>query len=564
MNRIYAHQGCYLALPDIGYDQDESPYVRTNLLKTEAGMLKEEIRQAAELGFAGFSQLFSGLDDLVAYAWFGHPQTAEREERVATVAAVQRDLAKTAHALGLKYYLQNYDLMLDSWVAERLTAENAEDILRRRFREVFDRTQCDGIIVTPSESYDRGASRWIPFFAGSDGLVRMARLYHRIIVEELGKELRFRLWLLAENRAQWEALEKSLPVDIPYTVKCTAGDFWFSSPANPALQDSGTDRQLSVIFDPFQQYHGWGALLALDPSWPDFVRECRRKNVQEIHFWGSWSPGCIWPNRLDGYLDGPSATWAGSYLENGIWESDLVMAKLNIHYLGGLLDSLSPKEALEHACAREGFTEDAAVLWDAVGPQEVWWREYYLLMNDRRYELLAGWATIFQSPRKTWRQVLRREGPKAVEESIDLMEQASEKLRALEKKVRSRRLATLWRRSLLFFETHETVRKAVLADPALSPAVHPEITESLARHLLELVTRWKTEFPQEGRLWQMTEDYPQQARPFFLRRGSLSEYAAQLSQRIPQDIPDGPPWSLASWNWEEEHGKPPQAAAHGR
>ncbi|CAN5792358.1 hypothetical protein BH09VER1_BH09VER1_19120 [soil metagenome] len=553
IKNLYSHQGCYLALPDAGYDQNRAPHVRTDLLCRDAELLKREIREAARLGCDGFVQLFSGLDDLVAYQWLDHPGGKNRRDRVDAIARVERELVELAHSLGLAYYLQNYDLMLDEWVARLFSEENAESILRGRFREVFQNCGCDGIIVTPTEAYNRGSSIWHPHFLGPKGVIRMADLYRKLIVQEQGKELRFRLWLLAENREQWKRLSVALPEDVSYTVKCTAGDFWFAAPLNPALRMQNQKLQISVIFDVFQQYHGWGKLLAIDPTWPDFVHRCMKNGVREFQLWGSWAPSCIWPNHLPGYLDGEKSNWAGTYLKNGIWESDALMARLNLRYILALTRDKTPVEALALACRQEDIPAD--LLENARDPLGVWWEEYYLPIGVERHEFLAGWATVFQSPRKTWRMVLQQLGADVVRSSLQRMLTATEMLRLLLPREENSALTRIWNRTLLFFDTHNAMREAVLCDPALVAGCDPRSVRRVASNLEALTARWSTEFPVEGRLWQITDDYPDQPRPTFLRRGSMADYARSLPCRCPADIPPDEPWTFGTWHWEDEHEK---------
>jgi len=87
----------------------------------------------------------------------------------------------SAHARKLEYFVQNYELVLDRWVARRITRASLRQTLTERFREFFERTGIDGIVVTPAEARSRGGCEYVDsslFFAD---IGEMATEYHSII-----------------------------------------------------------------------------------------------------------------------------------------------------------------------------------------------------------------------------------------------------------------------------------------------------------------------------------------------------------------------------------------------
>jgi len=543
----YAHQGCFLGLPDIGYDTDRAPFVDVDRLRDEADRLAREIDGAAALGCVGFVHLMASLDDFVSYRFLGHPDAVRREVRADALAAVIGPLVVRARRLGLKYYIQNYELLVDRWVAGQVAGQSKPEFLARRFAECFGRLNVDGLIVTPSEAHPRGRCVWLDAWGGKPGVAAMARDYHEAVVRRCGRDLVFRLWLMVETAADWQRVQATMPADVTLCVKNTAGDFWRRVPPNPVLEQPAGDRRLSVIVDAFGQYAGWGRLLNFDRAWPAAIARCAELGAANpVQLWGSWAPSCIWPNRSASMLttDRPVA-WAGSYLENGLWEPGHLAGQLALRYLVELArGAVDPDTAMARGARAAGVPAEPLVAARPV--VEDLWDTVHLEHQGQLYPLLNGWSTIYQPPRKTWRDLLAAGGRGRVEKAIGAIETGLAGLRRLADQVRGTALAETWRGTELYFETQQASFELALADPRLAGGPGP------ARAILErvemLLARW-AEFPVAARQWCITGfDEPRLAdRPRWLRAGSLRGYVDDLKTGDLPPIPAETAWCFQRW-----------------
>jgi hypothetical protein len=544
----YAHQGCFLALPDLGFYADTPPYVDAAALERDAALLEKEIEGAAALGCVAFVQLMSAVDDFVAYEWLGHPAREVRRVRAEALARVQWRLVEKAHALGLEYYVQTYELLLDQWVAKRATLDGITELLEAKYGEFFRRVGADGIFVTPSEAHPRGTVVWRDLWKGKAGVARMAHAFHEAIVCRLGRKLVLRLWLAAETEAEWAALRCSLPEGLPLCVKNTAADFWNQVPLNPALRHPLRGHPLHVIFDVFGQYHGWGKLLYFDSLWEPSLAACARVGAT-MQLWGSWSPSCIWPNHAPDDLNSPQpVAWAGCSRDDGLWTPDHLGGQLSMRWLAARVRGAGAQAALYQATSACGLPAgDTDPLWRAFPVVMRLWDEMHTVHRGSLVPLLHQWATIYQSPRKTWRDLLADGGRAGILASNRHVDVGLEALRTIGRTVADADLRRVWERTILYFETFRRAREAACQDPRFAGGTG--VAAEVLRRLRDCLRRWEA-FPPENCDWGLTGVSPRKfpARKRWLRAETLAQYVEKLERGQTDPVPEGRPWSWQTWN----------------
>jgi hypothetical protein len=105
---LYAHEGCYLSLPDDRYQTHDSPFFDEELVKKETRLLKEEIAGAAAFGCTGFVHLMAGIEDFISYRFMNHPQADRREVRARGLSRALRELIMNCSSIhGLRSVFLN-------------------------------------------------------------------------------------------------------------------------------------------------------------------------------------------------------------------------------------------------------------------------------------------------------------------------------------------------------------------------------------------------------------------------------------------------------------------------
>jgi len=113
------------------------------------------------------------------------------------------------------------------------------------------------------------------------------------------------LWLFGAP-VDWPVLRDGSPPDVRFSVKQTQGDFLLDYPINALLVCDAKgncpprDRRIVVEVDAMRQYNGWGAGLAwMGSQWAPRLASAlatAKGTPQDIWGWGSWAPGCTWPD----------------------------------------------------------------------------------------------------------------------------------------------------------------------------------------------------------------------------------------------------------------------------
>ena len=543
----YAHEGCYLAFPDIGFDSGDAPFVDLSVLESDAALLRQEIEGAAALGCKGFVHLMNAVDDFVAYQWLDHPDAARRETRAEALSHVMRPLVELAHKLGMSYHIQTYELLFDREVAKRANRDNIRHLLEGKYREFFDRTGADGLFVTPSEAHPRGTTIWSDLWGGKAGAAEMAADFKEVIVQRLGKELVFRLWLMAETDQEWEALRGQLPPGLPLCVKNTASDFWNRVPLNPALRREAPG-PLHVLFDVYGQYHGWGKLLYFDSLWDPALEVCAQSGAT-IQLWGSWAPPCIWPNDAPHDMTGPQPqSWAGRCWDLGLWQEGHLGGQLSMRWLMNRARGASSDQAMAQAAAAFNLAPAETEALQAALPLVMdLWDEMHTLHRGRLVPLLHQWATIYQSPRCTWREVLADGAREGILADNRRMESGVNALRAAGRAVSDPALRRTWDLTVLYFETFRLSREAACHDPRFAGGTG--VDSRLLEALRDCLRQWAS-FSPENADWLITAPFSTRfpARKRWLRPETLAEYVEKLATGQTDPVPDQTAFAMETWN----------------
>jgi len=155
-----------------------------------------------------------------------------------------------------------------------------------------------GIVVTATDSWQPRAGYTVrTLWTDMNGLGQMAALFQTAIVERLGKRMVFRLWVLGRT-VDWPALLNATTPDTGFSVKQCAGDFLLDFGINPLLNSSApSQRPFMVLVDAFRQYNGWtSGVCYMGSQWAPRLLIGWQNGVQAVNAWGSWSPGCTWPD----------------------------------------------------------------------------------------------------------------------------------------------------------------------------------------------------------------------------------------------------------------------------
>jgi hypothetical protein len=552
----YAHQGCFLNLPDDRYNSDLKPYVDLELIDKEAVLLRQEIAGAAGMGFAGFVHLMPTVDDFVSYEFLNHPDKARQLVKAVHLGGRIAELVAYAHSLGMEYHVQTYELLLDRHVARQIkngiSRRDLDNIIASRLAEFFSRTGADGLVVTPTEAHPRGNCEyvnWNDYYASSAEFANTLES----ICAGLGKKLRFRLWMLVETDDQWNKFSGGISPEVVLCSKNTASDFWLHCGINPAIACSGSSK-LSVIFDAFGQYHGWGRLLYFDPDWPGHVKICMQKNTMEVQAWGSWSPSCIWPNEEPGFLCSGHMFNAGLYYANGLWQPEHLPGRLALQYLICLFKHQGDRIAsVVDAAAQCGLGSDAEALAESLPLVEQLWSESYIPDAKVGWPLLDKWAMIFQYPRRSWRDFIRSQGRQVVRESNAKMRGYVGRLQIASRRISNVELAAAFDKTALYFDTLVTVREGACADASFAGEDQNSYESfktdrlKICDSMLRILEQWR-KFPEEATMWCITEfDERLSSRPAWLRAGSLRDYEQQLRRGTVRTIPEGPALNWPIW-----------------
>ena len=392
--RIFSYQGTLLDLPDEGFYFRQPPFVNEALLKQQIEEAKASIRHLLPYKFNTICFLNLNIEDYVNYDLYGngelvYPPDSLHRMRSRLFCQAISELTNYAHQLHLQSFLQIYEFSLPDHLDGRQLSDQSSqtwEIVDAKFRELLERTALDGIILTLTEPSPRLAYRGITLWKTPEGAGRMAAHYHTTIVTRMHRRLIVRLWFVTDTPEGFrKVLEGAPEPDIMYDTKNTHGDFFLSVGENPLIPGGAAKlRPLSVTFDAFRQFDGWGELFFYPAFWAERFRSAKASGAIAVNAWGPWDAGCIFPGIWVGKYD------AYDFLQHGFRPG---LATL---YLFARL-AWNPNEstdAIASDWAAENFGKPNAIpLKKALLLSYNLWMKSYLGADDQG---VFKWTMIFQ------------------------------------------------------------------------------------------------------------------------------------------------------------------------
>jgi hypothetical protein len=331
--RAWSEEGALLALPDRGYYTADGAAANTSAIAQEAAALEGEIVPALlRLRMNALIVLHSDIEDYVTYdslpallpgapAIYA-PDDAHRARRAGVISVMAPWIAHLRDDFGIAFHFQVYELSSPPGVCAPAAAGRAalfncsldapatRALVRAKYGELRAALPAlAGIFVTVEDSWTpRAGYLFNVLWSTQAQLPRVVTLFHDAIVVGAGLGLYFRLWVFGQ-KVDWPTLVAGSPPDVRFSVKQTQGDFLLDYPINELLQCAGDnatagcpprDRRIIVEVDAFRQYNGWGSGVAwMGPQWAprlETARAAARGAPIDVWGWGSWAPGCTWPD----------------------------------------------------------------------------------------------------------------------------------------------------------------------------------------------------------------------------------------------------------------------------
>lgn len=352
--RLFSEVGELLDIPDIGYYSDSPPYVNEQMLRREVDEAKRLLPHIVSLGYNAFSVLNLGVEEYIDYRYLDKQVYADDDRhrvRSPIFCKYMTELCDYAHSLGLDIYLHVYEIQyppkLDELYGVDLNSPNIERIVNARYKELFERVPLDGMKITATEVHPRagykGKMLWYPKGRAAAG--RMATIYHNAC-KAVGKKSIFRMWRVAKDADGVREVIRNVPSDATLAVKYTPGDFYLKSPISTTIT-SGIARShpMVVLYDTLPAFDGWSRLFIYMKRWGPFMQACRDNGFIGIVGWGSWAPGCIWPDYEPGYMTnadgtpqspGTQVSWCGKWRSFRMFTRGFTPGQVNAYLLSRL------------------------------------------------------------------------------------------------------------------------------------------------------------------------------------------------------------------------------------
>ena len=561
--RMFSEEGQLLDLPDIAYYSDKAPYVNESRLRKEIDEAKILVDHVARLGFNTITFLHVNCEDYVDYKYLDKPIYAKGDRHLArspVFCKYMSELCDYAHARHIDVFLQLYEIQypskLDRLYRVNLKSPNIQKIISAKCKELFERAGLDGLVITPTESHPRCGYRSKHLWArqGRAGAGKMLTLYHNAC-NAVGKKAVFRLWRIATDAAGAKQACRHIPKEAMFSVKNTGGDFWLNSPLTDIVTKGlGREQPLMVVFDTFRQYDGWSRCFCFVQQWGERVRLCKQNGVQAINAWGTWAPGCIWPDYKPGYMKNPNGSnqtgkpvsWAGHWNSFRMFTRGFTPGQAGVYLLSRLCwdTKATPKQIVWDFAALHLGVENAEAGAEALmQTQQAWWEHY---PGDKpgaiTHPVYMKWAMVF-GPRSNYMQQAYARLPmekmlasnaRAIQ-SIEKMEAAFARTNRSKapdplvydqfKKGLDKTALTL--RSLHLFREFWWRQRADSDLKGQAKTANAKAREKVRSQLRELCDRWR-KYPEEAAMWRMTnrpgepDFYRNQAFPYWWIRGGDS------------------------------------------
>lgn len=540
--RIFSYQGILFNLPDEGYYSRHEPYVNEPLLKEQVESAKEAMRRLLPYGFNSIAFLNLNVEDYINYNRWGdgnrvYPPDSLHRARAAIFCRALSELADYAHSLHLQFFLLLYEFSLpDHLDARGLTDDSAAtwELVDAKFRELFQRTTLDGIILTMTEPSPRLAYRGITLWKTPEGAGRMASHYYDTIVRKCGRRLIVRMWMVTDDIEGFKRVLAGAPEpEIMYNTKETNGDFFLSAGENPLIQGGALKlRPFSVTFDTFRQFDGWGDLLFYPTFWADRFRNARANGAVAVDAWGPWLSGCIFPG-----------IWVGKYDDYDFVRHGFRPALASLYLFSR--QAWNPDNSAEEITrdwAELNFgKENARALGKALFLSSDLWKTTYLGADDRG---TFKWTMVFQPVSSgntaTFEKHSFAELEQSNQKALALALQVHSLIHSLDaRKVPSPQALREFRRAadltLLYFRTFALWRELLWRNHAMDGKRSRENESALRRvcgQLDGLLPDWR-KYPKESKDWFIFRFDPEMnAAPAWLARTSVADTVREVQKKL--------------------------------
>lgn len=541
--RIFSYEGTLLDLPDEGYYFRQPPWVNEPLLQQQIEEAKSSMRRLLASGFNSIAFLNLNVEDYVNYGLLGngervYPPDSLHRIRAQIFCRALSELSDYAHQLHMQLFLQIYELSLpDHMDGRQLTDESGAtwELVDAKFRELFERTTLDGIILTLTEPSPRMAYRGTTLWKTPEGAGRMAAHYHDTIVKKMHRRLIVRMWWVTDTMEGFRRVLSGAPdADIMFDTKNTQGDFFLSVGENHLIGEGAPGlRPFSVTFDVFRQFDGWGMVLFYPQSWAARFKDAKASGAVAVNAWGPWNAGCIFPG-----------IWAGKYDYYDFLQHGFRPALASLDLFSRL--AWNPDEPLDNILRDWGIQnfgrENTPALKKALLLSSDLWTKTYLGPDDQG---VFKWSMVFQpikSPPTGFFQShslaeLRESNKQALSLALEIhkLVYSMDPTHAPQPNAvyEFRRAADL---TLLYFKTFTVWRELMWQDHEWEAGNRRAATRAdllrLATELRGLLPQWR-QFPREAKDWFVFQFDPEMnTAPTWMTRTSVMETVAAIQQKL--------------------------------
>jgi hypothetical protein len=343
--RAWSEEGTLLALPDRGYYSSDGSRADVVAIAAEAAALEAEIIPALlRLRMNTLIVLHSNVEDYVTYDTLqsflpGAPpiynaSDAHRTRRADIVSVMAPWIAHLNADFGIAFYFQVYELSSPPGVCTpsadgtralfncSLHSPATTALARAKYSELAAALPAlSGLFITVEDSWSPRAGYMFSVLLSSTADMALAiNLFHDAVTSTANLSLYFRLWAFGEA-IDWQLIIKGTPAGVRLSIKQTAGDFLLDHSVNPLLICEGSDcppqeRRVIIEVDAFRQYNGWtSGVCYMGSIWAERLStavQSAHGNSIDVWGWGSWAPGCTWPDsgpQLLNATDGEYKSW---------------------------------------------------------------------------------------------------------------------------------------------------------------------------------------------------------------------------------------------------------------
>ena len=153
--------------------------------------------------------LHPNVEDYVDYQHLGNgsevwPVGDPHRQRSAALCQLVAKLVQETQAHGLKFYFKPYELgfpkqlprLYPLGLTTPAKTNSTRLVLKAKYRELFERTGADGIVLTAEEVHPRGGYGSMALASSPATVAALAAVFQDAVVDHCGKDLQMRLWRL--------------------------------------------------------------------------------------------------------------------------------------------------------------------------------------------------------------------------------------------------------------------------------------------------------------------------------------------------------------------------------